>query len=391
MIPNEPDSVAVITDNEGLQDFVARIRRDAWVAVDTEFMRERTYYPKLCLIQLATASELACVDPLAIADLSPLTALWADETVTKVFHAASQDLEVLLQDSGEIPRPVFDTQIAATLLGYPDQVGYARLVAEQLEVSLDKSHTRADWSKRPLSDQELGYAADDVRYLARLYPALDADLRRRGRRDWLDAEFRGLVEPARYRPDPDAAWRRVRGGQRLRPAQRRVLAQLAAWREREAMAADRPRGWILKDDALLALAQKRPRDRAGLERVRGLPDALKKRHGERLLELIARAPDQPAPAGLEEPPQTPLPADRQPLVDLLMAGLRERAAVEDIAVAALASRKELERLVGGERDLPVLSGWRRQAAGQALLDLLEGRRALRAGGDTLHWEPPVTP
>lgn len=385
MIPDTPESVAVIADDDALRDLVRRLREAEWVAVDTEFMRERTYYPKLCLVQLATDTELACVDPLALDDLSPLTELWADASVTKVFHAAGQDMEVLLQTAGELPRPVFDTQIAATLLGYPDQIGYARLVADRLGVTLDKSHTRSDWSRRPLSTEELDYAADDVRYLARLFPDMEAELVRRGRRDWLTPEFEALLDADRYRPDPAAAWRRVRGGQRLRPGQRRALARLAEWREHAAMAGDRPRGWILKDEVLLTLAQKRPSDEAELHGIRNLPENVRRKHGRTLIELIAAAAEGPAPPGVGDPAPAPLPAEHQPLVDLAMAGLRERAAATGIAAGTLANRKELERLVAGERDLPLLKGWRREAAGQALLDLLEGRTALRGAEAGVDW------
>lgn len=388
MIPDTPESVAVIADVEALRDLVQRLRKSAWVAVDTEFMRERTYYPKLCLVQLATDTELACVDPLALADLSPLTELWTDASVTKVFHAAGQDMEVLLQTAGELPRPVFDTQIAATLLGYPDQIGYARLVADRLGVTLDKSHTRSDWSRRPLSTEELDYAADDVRYLARLFPDMEAELERRGRRDWLDPEFETLLDADRYRPDPAAAWRRVRGGQRLRPGQRRALARLAEWREHAAMTGDRPRGWILKDEVLLTLAQKRPGDETELGKIRNLPENVRRKHGKTLVELIAAAAEGPAPPGVEEPAPAPLPPERQPLVDLAMAGLRERSAATGIAAGTLANRKDLERLVAGERDLPLLKGWRREAAGQALLDLLEGKTALRGAETGVDWIEP---
>lgn len=396
MIPKEPGAVAaggdadieVVTDGAALAALVERLRTAPWVAVDTEFLRERTYYPRLCLVQLATADEIACIDMLAVRDPSPLADLWADGKVLKVFHAAGQDLEILLQACGEIPRPVFDTQLAATLLGYPEQMGYARLVADRLGVSLDKNHTRTDWSRRPLNAEQLEYAADDVRYLVRLYPDLETELTRRGRRDWLNGEFAALADPGRYRPDPERAWQRIRGGRRLKPAQRRVLARLAEWRERRAMAADRPRGWIVKDEVLLTLAQKRPADGAALARIGKLPEAVRRKRGDEILELIENAHRQPALPGVEDRPAAPLPPDREPLVDLLMAGLRERAAATGIAPAILANRKDLERLAAGERELPLLEGWRYEAAGEALLELLEGKRRLRVSREGVEWTPP---
>lgn len=378
-------AIRVIADDASLRTLVDRLRQAPWVAVDTEFLRERTYYPKLCLVQLASSDELACVDPLAVTDLSPLTALWTDTGVTKVFHAASQDLEILLQACGEIPYPLFDTQIAATLLGHPDQIGYARLVADRLGVSLDKGHTRSDWSRRPLSPEELEYAADDVRYLARLYPEMEAELTRRDRRAWLDAEFAALADADRYRPDPERAWQRIRGGRRLRPAQRRVLARLAEWREHRAMAADKPRGWIVKDEVLLTLAQKRPDDEAALERMHNLPDSVRRKYGTKLIESIATAARQPDLPGVAEEPPAKLATGREPLVDLVMAGLHERASATGIAPGVLANRKDLERLIAGERELPLLRGWRYEAAGKALLALLDGEKGLRVVDGKLGW------
>lgn len=256
MIPEAPEQVAVIEDNEQLAALVARLRDGEWVALDTEFMRERTYYPQLCLIQIAGPNELACVDPLALDDLEPLTALLTDTSVTKVLHAAVQDLEILWQTTGALPEPVFDTQVAAALLGYPDQIGYATLVASMLGHALDKAHTRTDWSQRPLAAEQVAYAADDVRYLAELYPRIREQLAKRGRLEWVNAESETLADPARYTPDPGQAWKRIKGVDKLRPAQQQALARLAQWRETTAMRRDRPRRWILKDDVLVQLARK---------------------------------------------------------------------------------------------------------------------------------------
>lgn len=376
MIPEAPGQVTVIDNGRDLTALVERLRAGDWVALDTEFMRERTYYPQLCLIQLAGPDDLACVDPLALDDLEPLTALLTDDSVTKVLHAATQDVEILLQACGTIPAPIFDTQVAAALLGHPDQVGYARLVAAILGVELDKAHTRADWSQRPLGAEQIDYAADDVRYLAKLYPQLHDQLAARGRLDWIAVESQAMTDPARYTPDPARAWQRVKGIQKLRPGQQQAVAQLAEWRESTAMEQDRPRRWILKDDALIQIARKRPAVTAELASIRGLPDAVIRRHGDALLDCIHDAAQSPAKALVAD--NAPLTPEQQPLVDLLMTGLRAQAAAVEISVGALAGRKELERLAGGERDLPITRGWRRAAAGQTLLDLLDGRITLRA-------------
>lgn len=368
----------MVADDAALAALIADLRGAEWVALDTEFMREKTYYPKLCLVQLATPERIACIDPLALADLAPLAALLSDPATLKVLHAAGQDMEVLLHEAGVIPEPVFDTQIAAALLGHPDQIGYARLVQNLLGVQLDKAHTRSDWSRRPLSADETAYAADDVRYLAALYPQLRAQLRQRGRLDWLDPEFQRLADPARYRPDPASAWKRVKGPRHLRPAQQQALEHLAAWRERTAMAADRPRGWIVKDDVLGEIARRRPADREALAAIRGLPEAVARKHGEAILAELASAAN--APDAAATPPPKPLEPAQAALADLLMVGLRARAAEIEISPAALASRKELEALAAGERDLPLLQGWRLEAAGKTILELLEGRLTLRAQG-----------
>lgn len=373
MIPEAP---TLVTDPAELAALAARLRRQPWFALDTEFLRERTYYPRLGLIQVADPGQLCCIDPLALDDLTPLTAVLSDQNVIKVVHAASQDLEILLQETGVMPRPLFDTQVAAALLGHPDQIGYARLVTAMLGTTLAKAHTRTDWTRRPLGAGEIAYAADDVRYLAALYPLLRQQLEQRGRLGWLEDECRDLTDPARYRPDPALAWRRFKGIGRLPGAQQQALAQLAAWRERTAMAADRPRRWIIKDEVLTELARRRPSNEAELGRVRDLPQAVLRKHGPALLDCIAAAPatrDQtlaPTAGGLDP--------DQLSQVDLLMTGLRARAAEIDIGPATLASRKDMEALVAGERELPLLRGWRRAAAGQALLGLLEGRLVLHA-------------
>ncbi len=381
MIPNSSKDVAVITDQKELAELVSQLSSEPWVAVDTEFLRERNYYAQLCLIQIGTPGFAICIDPLALSDLSPLRELFTNPDITKVFHAASQDMEILLQATGEVPYPVFDTQVAAALLGHADQIGYARLVDAMLGVQLEKVHTRSDWSRRPLTTQELEYAADDVRYLAQLYPEMRAQLEQRGRLEWLAPEFAALSDAARYRTEPDAAWRRVKGGKRLKPAQQQALIPLAAWRERQAMCADRPRGWIIKDEILLDLARRRPGDLQALQSIRGMPESLAQKHGTTLIELIAEAGKRPVEAAAPMPER--LAPEQEPLVDLLMAALRTRAAEVDISPGALATRKDLEQLILGRDDIALLQGWRSKAVGQLLQDVLAGERGLRVNDGTL--------
>lgn len=375
-----------VDSGAALQALASSLDTCDWIAVDTEFERSRTYYPQLCLLQVADAGRIACIDPLAIDDLSPIAEVLANTRVRKVFHAASQDLEVLYQTLGVMPAPVFDTQLAAALLGHPDQIGYARLVKALLNVELEKAHTRADWTKRPLSEAELAYAADDVRYLRGVYEALVDELARRNRSDWLDADFQSLTDPQRYSVEPEQAFRRVRGWSRLRPSQQQVLARLAAWRENEAMTRDRPRRWVMKDDVLQDVARRRPTNAQALEQIRGITDKTVQRHGEALLEAVRAG--RAAPAEPLAQAQRRLAPEQEPLVDILMAALRQCAAEADLAPAALANRKDLERLVAGERDLALLAGWRRRAAGECLLGLLSGETSLQVKDGRLAFQAP---
>jgi ribonuclease D len=277
--------------------------------------------------------------------------------------------------TGKVPGPVFDTQLAATLAGSGDQIGYARLVQDMLGVTLDKAHTRCDWSHRPLSDAELAYAADDVRYLCQVYEKLRAELDRRGRLDWLQADFSAMTDPARFENLPEDAWERIGAAQKLRPAQLKVLRALAAWREQRARQQDQPRRWILGDDQLLDLSRRQPKTVDDLTRLRGMPDGVVQKHGGALLSAIAEAANATAPDVLREGPR--LASNQQPLLELLQALVHAISEEQAISPAALTGRRELEKLILGERDLPVLQGWRREAAGQSLLDLLEGRLAIQ--------------
>lgn len=357
-----------------LESLCARLRGRPWIAVDTEFMREKTYYPELCLVQVATDEVVACVDPLALPSLTPLLEVLLDARTVKVLHAARQDLEIFFHLAGRVPAPVFDTQVAARFLGLPDQAGYGAVVQALLGISLDKSHARTDWARRPLPPAALEYAADDVRHLRTLYQRMQAELASRGRAGWADPELKALADEKLYRPDPDGAWNRIRGMQRLKPKSLAPAKALAAWRERVAMAENRPRQWILKDDALLDLARQQPGDLSALAAVRGVGEGLAKRHGGEILKLLAEG-QHPVEKTRGE---TPLNPRQEALVDALVALVRLKAAAGDVSAASLATRAELERLVRGERDLPVLQDWRLAMAGQALLEFLEGGATLAA-------------
>jgi len=362
---------------EQLEALCEQLRRHDWLTLDTEFLREKTYRPRLCLLQVATPDVIACVDPLALDDLSPLLEVLYDPAITKVLHAASQDLEIFYDLRGTVPAPIFDTQIAATLLGHGDQIGYGNLVKAELGIELEKAHARADWCHRPLEAAQLAYAADDVRHLREVYLKQRQQLAELGREQWLQPDFDALADPARYSNPPEEAWLRVKGSNRLKGVQLAVLQALAAWREEQAQQSDRPRRWILKDEVLLDMAKLMPQAADRLRRIRGLEDSIVQRHGERLIQLIAEAKARPKELWPKPKGGVRLPLEQEPLVDVMMALLRERCQQQRITPSAVAGRRELELMVLGERDIPLLHGWRAAIAGEALQALLNGDLALR--------------
>ena len=366
-----------IDTHDELEALTRRLRTCPWLAVDTEFLRERTYFPRLCLVQVASDTEAACIDPLAIGDLSPLRQLLLDPAVTKVFHAARQDLEIFLHLWGELPAPVFDTQPAAALLGIGDQVGYGSLVQSLLGVNLAKDHSRTDWSRRPLEKAQLRYALDDVIYLGRAYQEIRQRLEPLGRLDWLEPEFDQLTDPATYALEPMAMWKRVKGRQHLKGARLAVLQQLAAWREEQALARDLPRRWVLKDDTLLELARRSPTSARALARVRGVDEALVKREGEALLTRIRQGLETPKEAWPRERARPPkLSPAEEATLDILTAALRLIADRAGLSPQLIASRKDLAALLQGAPDARLLQGWRRKVAGEPLMQLLQGHHEI---------------
>jgi ribonuclease D len=298
-------------------------------------------------------------------------------------HAARQDMEIFYHLRGTVPAPVFDTQIAALLLGLPDQVGYAGLVQELLGVKLHKLHSRTDWSQRPLDAEQLHYAADDVIYLAQAYQLIQDRLRETGRLDWLADDFRALSDPAVYAAHPENAWLRVKGANRLSGAALSTLQALAAWREEKAQAMDRPRGWLLRDDVLVDIARHRPENPARLGKIRGLHENTVRKHGDDLLALVAGAKDvAPAPLPRRKLRQRLTPA-QDAAVDVLQAVIRLVAEENGINPSVLANRNQLEQLLLGENDVPVLQGWRRQLAGERLQGFLDGNLNIRMSNGAL--------
>jgi len=378
---NMPDSIStlefdLIASPEKLAHACERLANQPYLAVDTEFVREKTYYPVLCLIQIASPQVCVCIDPLAIDDLTPLSTLLLNTDTTKIFHAARQDLEILQQTLGEIPTPIFDTQIAATLLGLGDQLSYANLVKHFLNVQLAKGHARTDWERRPLSHDQLEYAADDVRYLIALYPRIAQALTELGRLSWLGDDFTTLTQPQLYQNDPQQQWQRVSGVQKLNGVQLAILQQLAAWREQQAQQLNKPRKWILGDDILIAIAMQAPQKSEQLERIRGINPGLLQRHDQTLLKLIAQAKALPKSEWPTLARRRVLNAQQEALLEAIMAIIKIQAAEHQINNTALTTKHELEALVSGDNDIPLLHGWRRGLAGKQVLDFLQGETHL---------------
>lgn len=371
------ETALYIDTPEALQSLCATLRKHPWLTLDTEFLREKTYRPKLCLLQVANPDVVACIDPLALPTLEPLLEVLYDTAITKVLHAAHQDLEIFFEMRQAAPAPIFDTQIAATLLGQGEQIGYGNLVKEVLGVELDKAHARADWCQRPLSEAQLSYAADDVRYLRAVYLQQLEQLQTLGRKSWLQEDFDDMVDAARYSNPPMEAWQKLKGANRLRGVQLAVLQQLTAWREEQAQQSNRPRRWILKDDILLDLARHMPKNNGGLQRIRGLEENTVKRHGAALLQAITDGQALPRERWptLKKGPR--LAAEQDSLVDVMMALLRERCREQAISPGAVAGKRDLEKLIMGQRDIPLLHGWRKSVAGESLLALLQGELSLR--------------
>jgi ribonuclease D len=379
-----------LTSTADLADFCARLEGQAFVAVDTEFMRETTYWPKLCLIQAAAPGGIeATIDPLAEGlDLSPFLDVMRDRSVLKVFHAARQDVEIF-NNLGAIPTPLFDTQIAGMAAGFGEQIAYDALVRKILKIDLDKSHRFTDWARRPLSEAQLTYAIADVTHLAELYPILLSRLEKAGRLSWVTEEMAAMTDPALYDVDPLNAWRR------LRPRKHQVkylavFAAVAAWRERTAQQRDQPRGRILKDEAIDELAAQAPTEVDALNRLRSVPKGFGgSRYGPELIEAIGAAlADPEAHAPKIERDTTPVSPAAGAVVELLKVLLKARAEDAGVASKLIATVADLEKIASDDRaDSAALKGWRLQAFGEDALKLKRGELALVLDGTRVRVVP----
>lgn len=347
-----------------------------WLALDTEFLREKTYFPKFCLLQIATPELVACVDPIALVSLQPLLDILYDPSIIKVFHSARQDLEIFYHLTGKVPTPIFDTQMAAPLLGFQENPGYAMLVSSLLNINLSKAHTRADWSLRPLSEGQIKYASDDVIYLVEIYQKMMGKLTELGRTEWLAEDFAQLVSEELYQASPKDAWFRIKGWKKLTNKQLSVMQSLTEWREQTAIAENRPRNWLLRDDLVIDLARLQPETRAEMIKIRNLHEGTVKRYGQVLCRIIKTAKDRTPIKAQDIAEKSKKIPHQEAILDVLTAAVRVRADENLLNPAVLANRKSLETLLLNRSDSPLLQGWRAEMVGQELVSILDGEKSI---------------
>ena len=376
-LPVPTAALAPITATSELAEACRRMAKHPFVTIDTEFLRESTYYPLLCVAQMACADEAVVVDTLAPGiDLSPFYALMANDRVMKVFHAARQDVEIVWHAAKLIPHPIFDTQVAAMVLGYGDSISYDQLVQRITGDTLDKSHRFTDWMRRPLSEPQLRYAISDVTHLRDVYLKLVDDLKQRGRAEWVEDEMRILTSPETYRLEPGNAWQRLKTRVR-KPKELAVLIEVAAWREREAQARDVPRGRVLKDEVIADIAVQAPTSSDKLKHLRSLPKGFERsRWGEAIIEAVTRGLERD-PKTLPRPARVQVAANGGAVVELLKVLLRMISESHHVAAKVIATVGDLERIAADDNaDVPALSGWRRDLFGEKALALKHGKLAL---------------
>jgi len=374
--------MTLIVENAALAAFCQRQRQAEFITIDTEFMRDKTYWPQLCLVQIAGPQEAAAIDSLAPGiDLAPLHELMADNRVTKVFHAARQDVEIFFHLTGKNPTPLVDTQVAAMVCGFGDSVSYENLASKLAGARIDKSSRFTDWAQRPLTDRQLQYALSDVTHLRPAYEHLALRLAKTGRSGWVAEEMAVLTSPSTYRLEPAESWRRIKF-RNDKPRALAILREVAAWREEEAQRRDLPRGRILKDETLCEIAAHGPRNVDDLARCRGLSHAIpENKQGHAILAAVKRGLDIPANELPPVPPRRDLPAGLGPVIELLRVLLKMRCEDHEVAQKLVASADDLELIAADdEADVPAMSGWRREIFGADALALKHGRLALTTVG-----------
>lgn len=383
----------IITTSEGLAEFCATFGDEQFITVDTEFIRERTYFPQLCLMQVGTSKLAAAIDPLASnIDFTPLYAAFADPKLVKVFHAAKQDIEIFVRESGQVPTPLYDTQIAAMVCGFGESVSYETLVQDLARAKLDKASRFTDWARRPLSDRQLAYALDDVIHLRTVFEKLEQKIAASGRAAWIAEEMAAIADIAQYQPDPQHAWLRLKAKSRA-PEYLQALKAAAAWRETMAARKNIPRQRLLKDDWVVQVATQRPTTLEEMLEVRGITHQLGKEMMASLLEALNAALAEPPDIYPQAPERLrPMPAAQEACLDQLKLLLRQRCEEERLVPRLVASKDDLEMLVRGSVTLeasPIGHGWRYDVFGRAAEDLLAGKLTAQVvphrGGYGLVW------
>lgn len=367
-----------------LQVLCEKMKQESWLAIDTEFLREKTYYPKFCLLQIATLEWVACIDPIALeGKMEGLFEIINSPDIIKVIHSCRQDVEIFYHLSGKLPAPVYDTQLAAPLLGFQENTGYAMLVSGFLNINLSKIHTRTDWSQRPLSAEQLQYAADDVIYLAKIYQIMQQKLQRLGREDWLTEDFEQLMNQDLYDIPPENAWLKIRGKNKLTGKQLAIVQVLAEWREQTAKKSNRPKNWILRDELILDMAKLQPTHLQAIAEIRGINDGFVRRNGQQLCQLVKKAQELPGLKLKTKTNNSKKSQQQEAVLDILSAVVRLRADDNSLNPVILASRKDLEALLLNEEDSPLLHGWRFSMVGQELQSILQGQVSVSVDKHTL--------
>jgi ribonuclease D len=384
-----------IETDQQLAEFCDKIKSAGYCTIDTEFVREKTYYPVLSLIQIASEQHMACIDPLAVEDFDPLVVLLRQQDLVKVFHSPSQDLEILYQYFSCMAEPIFDTQLAAAVLGYDHQIGYAELVNTITGVKLDKKHTRANWNRRPLSQDEIDYAMDDVRYLLPVYQSLKKQLDSKNRTAWIEKDLLAMTSVSTYLVEMSDLWKRLKGVQKLKGVELQIARLLCQWREQMAQQKNLPRRWVVKDDVLIDIARMKPSTLSDLESIRdrsnarggGVNDKFFTKHAETLLQLARDAQNSPASEWPRHEARNSITMHQQALGDCLMALCRVIAEENQIALASLATRKDIDSLITNRKNSRLSQGWRFTMAGETLLDFIHGQSVLGVRDNRIEIKP----
>ncbi len=363
-------NVLYVDTEEKLQQLCSRLQDATVLALDTEFVREKTYRAKLCLIQVASEDTIACIDPVALKDIQPFLDIIYDQNRLKVLHSARQDYELFYDLMGQLPQPLFDTQLAASLLGFGEQAGYATLVEKMLGVKLAKAHTRTNWCQRPLTPDQIKYASDDVVYLIQIFPLLQQQLQKLGRENWLDSEHAALYEADLFITAPQQAWKKVKGIRQLKPRALAAAKNIATWREEVAIEKNKPRRWILPDETLLNIAQALPKNFTELNNISGIHRATNESSRKFILQCVQQAlklsqADLPLTMKKER-----LSSEEERALNRISSLIKNIAEQHNISSTQIASRKTMEQAVRGNRDIPLLKGWRYDLAGKKVLKLI---------------------